>query len=58
MNDDVVYKLFPEPIFKYKLDNYEILIKNYQNIFINLEMKIMKDYKNLIKVDGIQNLLD
>ena len=27
MNDDVVYKLFPEPIFKYKLNNYENLNK-------------------------------
>jgi uncharacterized protein (TIGR02466 family) len=27
MNDDVVYKLFPEPIFKYKLNNFENLNK-------------------------------
>ena len=25
MNDDVVYKLFPEPIFKYKLNNFKNL---------------------------------
>ena len=27
MNDDIVYKLFPEPIFKYKLNNFENLNK-------------------------------
>ena len=27
MNDNVVYRLFPEPVFKYKLNNFENLNK-------------------------------
>ena len=27
MSDDIVYRLFPEPIFKYKLKNFEELNK-------------------------------
>ena len=29
MNNNVIFKLFPEPIFKYKLNNFKELNKNY-----------------------------
>ena len=37
MNDDVVYKLFPEPIFKYKLNNFKNLKKKLSKYIYKLK---------------------
>ena len=43
MSDNVVYRLFPEPIFKYKLKNFEDLNKG------------LNEIKRVLKKDSIPN---
>jgi uncharacterized protein (TIGR02466 family) len=53
MNDDIVYKLFPEPIFKYKLNNFENLNKALSKYIYKLKDEDNEGLKNLIRADGI-----
>ena len=57
INSLEILKFFPEPIFKYKLENFKDLNKELSKYIYSLKKKIKKVLKNLIKVDGTLKIL-
>ena len=52
-----ILKFFPEPIFKYKLENFNDFNKELSEYIYSLKKKMKKVLKDLIKVDGTLKIL-
>ena len=48
-----LYKLFPEPVFHYKLDNFE---QHNKDLLVYMK-KIIQEFKDQMSMDGIQKVL-
>ena len=55
MNDNIIFRLFPEPIFKYKINNFENLNEKLSKYIYKLKEEDKEGLKDQTKVDGIQN---
>ena len=51
------YKLFPSPIFHFKIENHKEINIELKNYILDLKKKIIKDKKNLIMEVGTHNFL-
>ena len=53
MPEKRIHKLFPTPIFECKIESYKELNKDLENYIYNLEKKMQRVLKPLMREDGI-----
>ena len=57
MNEQEIFKFFPEPVFKYKLDDFKNLNKELSEYIYKLRDQDKMDQKDQIKEDGTLRIL-
>ena len=57
MSDYKIYKLFPSPVFQYKIDKFTKINSELENYILNLKKKTKKDKKDQMLEVGIHLFL-